>query len=169
LASQSAATLVKDKRGGTSEEELETMGRLVYGVVPYYIPDGSRHFGGGKPHHSYSNSLCAESGQVVFARSNIWHSCGFQLDRSKNRQQPLSWQQGNSLNQVGGALAEDRDYVKFVYYCHMCHLRIVALNDTARQLMELVDRAEEAGDKEAIKALTTCSDCQRVLLIEGNR
>lgn len=58
------------------------------------------------------------------------------------------------------------DYVKFVYYCNLCHVRIVAEGDTARQLMDLVARAEEAGNKEEIKALTTCSSCQRVLLNE---
>lgn len=55
------------------------------------------------------------------------------------------------------------DYVRFVYYCNLCHIRVVAEGDTARQLMDLVARAEEAGDPEGIKALTTCGSCQQVL------
>lgn len=55
------------------------------------------------------------------------------------------------------------DYVKFVYYCTLCHVRVVAIGSNAMQLMDLVARAEEAGDKESIKALTTCGTCQQVL------
>lgn len=56
------------------------------------------------------------------------------------------------------------EFHKYVYWCTLCHVRAVVVGDDAKQLMDLIERAEVAGDPEAVKALTTCGSCQKHLM-----
>lgn len=58
---------------------------------------------------------------------------------------------------------ESHSEFKYVFWCTVCHVRAVAVGDDAKQLVELLERAEAGCNEKEMAALHTCESCRKAL------